>query len=285
MTVDVYSTSLHVVEWLDRVESMNSNVSEAGGVIGQAFERKSRDVIYLPKPVDVDVAHGMSITPLFFLFGVVVGGFVFMTGRMENESEDDALMGPYAVENNGLVGSSSAVLWNSMFVGVIWVSHLIFVLIAVTPASTERVVLCWAVLAVPLGVICQPRSGTMGWRRYGYGAGYDGDEEQQRPAIPACGVPPGLGGLVTFCIGAWVICAWIQYDPDGYRVQLVSMVVGVDLLVVALGHLWDSPPVIYTVVNARVFYLCCVVTAMVILYSVKVGGNGFVTEYEGGVSS
>lgn len=47
-----------------------------------------KQVIYLPKPVDVDVAHGTSITPLFFLFGVFVAGFVFMTGRMESESEE-----------------------------------------------------------------------------------------------------------------------------------------------------------------------------------------------------
>lgn len=94
-------------------------------------------------------------------------------------------MAPYAVENNGVVSSSAVVLWNSMFVGVLWVAHLIFVLLAVTPASTERVAVCWAVLAVPLGVMCQPRSGTAGWRRYGYGA-YDSDEVSTAPAICMC---------------------------------------------------------------------------------------------------
>lgn len=77
----------------------------------------------------------------------------------------EALLGPYAVENNSVVGSSSVVLWNSMFVGVVWITHLIVVLIAVTPASTERVVVSWAVLAIPLGVMCQPRSGTSRGRR------------------------------------------------------------------------------------------------------------------------
>lgn len=87
-----------------------------------------------------------------------------------------------------------------------------------------------------------------------------------------------------FCVGAWVTCSWIQYDPDSYRVQLVCMVVGVDLLVVALGHMWDSPPAVCTVVNARVFYACCAVTGVVVLHHVKGEGGGFVTEYVGGVS-
>lgn len=130
------------------------------------------------------------------------------------------------------------------------------------------------------GVRCTLKS--VGARRYEFGA-YDGDDGQDRPVIPACGVPPGLGSLVMFCVGAWVICAWIQYDPDSDRVQLVSMAVGVDLLVVALGHLWDSPPVISTVVNSRVFYACCAVTGMTVLYSVKGSGKGWVTEYEGTV--
>lgn len=67
--------------------AMLGTVSSRLGGAGPFQQRKYRDAIYLPKPVDVDVAHGMSVNPLFFAFGVLVAGFVFMTARMENESE------------------------------------------------------------------------------------------------------------------------------------------------------------------------------------------------------
>lgn len=77
-TVDMYSTSLRVILWQEEEEGgKNATGWQAGR------ERGLHRVIYLPKPVDVDVAHGINIAPLFIFSGFLVGAFAFMTARME----------------------------------------------------------------------------------------------------------------------------------------------------------------------------------------------------------
>lgn len=186
-----------------------------------------------------------------------------------------------------MVGSSSVVLWNSLFVGMVASAHAVFVVIIVTPTSVERAVLSWLVLVVPLAAMSQPRCATGGLGGGGGGLGYrtvyDGGET--RPAIPACGIPTGMGSVVLYCVGVCVIVSSMEYDPGSCRVQLLAVVVVADLLVVGLGHLWDNPPAVRTVVNARLFYACCVAAGNICLYWLMGAADQFPTEYRGGVAS
>ena len=91
-------------------------------------------------------------------------------------------------------------------------------------------------------------------------------------------MPVGVGGLAILSVGAFVTMKSIQYDPTGFRVQTLVIVTALDLFVVALGHLWDSPPSINTVMNSRLMYACCMAWGMVILHILSSRG-GFPTEY------
>lgn len=260
--VDTVSFTLAVVEWRDE---RFWNASKHSALVRDSRDGW-RDVVDAARPLETDIAHGVSLAWPVIVTVLLVCLFLFMTGRMESESEDGAMRSAYSVENAAISKSSTVVLWTSLFVAGVGAAHVFFVALVVTPAAWERVALVWAALFLPLAVMCQPRPSLLYHSSSPYGAlGEQEDGGLQHP-IPACGVHPPVGATAVFFAGVWGAAASIQYDPDSYRVQLLCVVAAIDLFVLGLGHLWDSPPSVRTVVNARVTYCLLALSVVAAAY-------------------
>lgn len=276
--VDLYSTSINVLQWRDE-RLWNASVHSA---MIRDSKKGWRDVVYEEKPVDVDIAHGVSLVWPVILSTLCILSFVFTTARMESESEDGAMNGPYSLENGMVTKSSSVVFWTSLFVGSVAVLHVLFASLIVTPACWERVALVWVLLFLPLAVMSQPRQCAMYQSRSPYSSSMSGLEDGQDDLypIPPCGIHLPVGSVIVFFLGVWCAATSIKYDPDSYRAQLLGIVAGIDLFVLGLGHLWDSPPSIRTVVNSRLVYCVLMLVVVCAVYPQPTKNLGFAVEYK-----
>lgn len=62
------------------------------------------------------------------------------------------------------------------------------------------------------------------------------------------------------------VCSNISFDPQGYKAQLISGLVFIDLFTLIIGHTWDPTPQLRTIVNCRMIYLVCVITTNISMY-------------------
>lgn len=228
VAVDVFKTSVHVV-------------SDALG---------NSSYIYRPKPVDIDMLHNVNVTPLFLLLSAMVAAFVLLTRRMVATSESDGLSAPFSVDNSDVALSPGVVMWNMLFIFIIAAVHVGLVLIINTPCSVDYMVLSSVLTVVPLAAVSlpQPLHGT----RHVYNAG------DTIPPPLFCGFPPHVAYVSVFAIATWYNAGVIAYDPTGLKLQAAAATLFLDLFALCLGHLWDSPPSVTTIVNTRLFYCCCV---------------------------
>ena len=277
ITVDIYSASLHILQ-IHNNPTLNSSLVH--GVITRHRKSAWRDVVYGPKPVDIDFWHNLSLLWPVFLSTFAIICFLCMTIRMQIESQDGALDGAFMHENGSISASPSAVLWTSLFVASLGCVHAFFIPVIICPAIAERIVLCWFLMFLPLAVMCQPSSNPDKAAGYAYthGSRYD-DDYGPRKAIPACGIRTSWGSVIALILAVYIIALWIEYDPDSYRMELLLVVSGVDLFILGLGHLWDRPPSIGTILNARIAYCVCILIIIAIVFPHTMYPGGFSVEF------
>lgn len=226
--VDIFKTSVHVVS----------------DTLGNS------SYVYRAKPVDIDMLHNVNATALLLLLSGVVAAFALLTRRIMEQLDGDKLNSPFAVENTEVSRCPSVGMWNLLFIGIIAAAHVVLVLVVNTPCSVEFIALACITSILPLAVISlpQPLSGS----RHVYNTG------DTVPPPLFCGFPPHVAYVTAFAVAAFYSAVAIPYDPTGLKLQAAAAITLLDLFALCLGHLWDSPPSVNTIVNSRLFYCCCV---------------------------
>ena len=157
VTVDAYSTNLQTGRNLTGLPSRFHDE----GIIENEEMNNAHEFIVRDKPIVVDMSHGVSVTSVLYLGVLVCFGFVFMTARMEQKSDPEAFTETFSTDNPGVVGSSSAILWDALFVMLIGVVHFAFLCMSCTPCSWIWLILAWILYTLPLAAIVQPKRATM----------------------------------------------------------------------------------------------------------------------------
>ena len=236
VAIDFFKTSVHVV-------------SDSSG---------NSSYIYRPKPVDIDMLHNVNITPFLLLLSAMIAGFAMLTKRMIETSEGDSLCSAFSAENYEVSRSPGVVMWNLLFISIITLVHVVLVLAVNTPCSADFIVLSCVLTILPLAAISLPQP-LPGSRHV-----YNTDDTVQPPMF--CGFPPHVAYVSVFTIAAWYSAGAIPYDPTGLKLQVAVASLLLDLFALCLGHLWDAPPSLATIINSRLFYCCCVSAANITLF-------------------
>lgn len=237
VTVDVYTTNLNLAR-----DTASNHTSLS---------------LIRAKPVTVDLAHGINITPLFLGSSLLIAAFSFLTSHMCDTSPEDSLLSPYCVGNPLIEGNSAFSLWNFIFALTIAAWHATLFTATLSPCSVQGVALLSLLCIVPMVAVCAPRipHGHPVYSNMQEGGVFDHDAAPHAPQHPY-GVPPGLASIATALLASLWYMGSLQYDPTTYRVQALGLVIALDLLLLGLGHLWDNPPSVATVVNARLCFAC-----------------------------
>jgi hypothetical protein len=208
-------------------------------------------------PVAVQMVYNTNLGECILLCALCIGTFAVITRAMlvgyHENGNSEALDGAFSSDNSEIAESPSMLLWNFSFACLIALSHFIYFATTITPCSSEYLVLCSLLTTVPLVLICMPRP-----------CKPTSDYGNAKPVL-LCGIPNHLLHLVAYLSGALWITVAIRYDPTGCRFQFLVLVIAVDLLVLGVGHLWDHPPAIRTVVNCRILYVGFISTSLLVL--------------------
>lgn len=107
--------------------------------------------------------------------------------------------------------------------------------------------------SIPLLSSCKPRLSSYAISRMRHGG-------------PAGAMSSGQTTLILFIIAFAITASRITYDPQSYRIQLLGIVAFVDCFFLMLGHSWDSNPVMETIYNCRLFYVCIIASINIVIY-------------------
>lgn len=234
--VDVFRLALHVV-W-------DKSTVNATGPATDSHVSLFRD-----RPVVVDVSHGVNVTSGFLLCSLAVTCFGIFTWHLCEMSQEDAMAGPFAADNPEVVGNGGVVLWNLVFLALTCALHVLLLTVALSPCSVEYIALVSVLQCTPLAFVCLPTQTC----RHSYTQGL-GPEDRTHP-LPPLGVSVSLLSVICIAMTSLYAALSIQYDPTGFRAQLIGVLATMDLVVLSLGHLWDKPPSVSTIVNARLVYV------------------------------
>lgn len=240
VTVDSYTTSLHLVS-----DTHTNGTS-----------------IFREHPVDVDMKFDMNISQAFILSSVTITMFVVMTSNMVDTTNDESMLQEFVSENEDISRSPGIAMWNVLFFAEVALSHYITVCLVCTPCSWELGVLIFLMIVVPILLIIMPQSKTY---RDSYTMHFSQGNDEPRPPL-FCGIPKHVLYLVAMVGGLYMMINNIPFDPTTYKFQLAFSVAVVDTMVLAVGHMWDMPPTVSTVVNTRTIYTIWVIIVNIFVY-------------------
>lgn len=241
ITVDTYTTSLHLV----------------------SDTRTNGTSIFRDHPVDVDMHFAMSISQAFLLSSVTVAMFVVMTSNMVETTNEDAMLQEFVSENDDISRSAGVAMWNILFFAEVALSHYITICIVCTPCSRELASLIFSMIVIPILLIIMPQSKTY---RNSYSIQFSHENDMPRPPL-FCGIPKHVIYLVAMVAGLCMMLNNIPFDPTTYKFQLAFSVAIMDTMILALGHMWDMPPTVSTVVNTRTIYTVWIIIVHILVYS------------------
>lgn len=243
MTIDIYRTSLNLIF---NVHTNQTNVDSLS-------------------PVNIVFRHSMSLTEIILMLTIATTAYLMLTRTMLKSYSDNGNTGilddPFSTENSDIAASPAILLWNTLFAFILCGIHFIYLAVAITPCTPEYIVLCNLVISIPLVLIAMPRKPNNTF-------------ESAPPLL--CGIPGHLIYLAVFMSSAIYIMSAITYDPNTFKVQLLLLMIANDILIFALGHLWDFPPSITTVLNCRIGYIAIyTISLLSLLYLQSI----FTTQY------
>jgi hypothetical protein len=199
----------------------------------------SNDPILVHMTIDTNLAPTIIIASITITVYLLVS--VGMLRGYEENGSSDFFISYFASNNEEIATSPAVLLWNSLFALVLASTHFVYLAMTITPCSIEYLAIATLVTTGPLFYIIMPRS-----------AKQDGDHTK---VVVLCGIPNHLCYLAIYSFSSLYILTNIPYDPTGNRFQILILVAALDILVLAVGHLWDYPPVVQTVFNCRTIYV------------------------------
>jgi hypothetical protein len=130
-------------------------------------------------------------------------------------------------------------LWDLTFWLCCCTTHVLFILIVMSPADTYAVALASLLVIYFLGRMCQPREGNL---------------NMTQENVNFVGLCSGL--LITF------------YNlPDAHNGRLAAIFVLCILdYMLGVGHTWDATPTMDVITNCRLFYVCSASLSLSALY-------------------
>lgn len=204
------------------------------------------------KLADVDVWHGAGIATIFIAVSVGTAFFGVLTMQVAEHREgaslsDEAMhisgYADFSSQNEELMGNPSFAVWNFAFFVTVLVFHMMIVAVVCTPTTAEFALFASFAAFIPLVLSCRPRS-PQGTRSFA--------------GPQTC--------LLVHVLVVGAIISRIPYDPWSYRVQLLCIVLFINCFFLLLGHSWDPGPVMETVFNCRLVYVCIISALNLLVY-------------------
>jgi hypothetical protein len=220
------------------------------------FDNSSNQtVIDYTHPVHTDIVHDSNLGETIMIASVATTAYLLITRAMiqayDKNGSRESLNDPFSLTNPEIASSPAMLLWNSSFALVLVATHFILLAVTITPCSVEYIALSTLLTAGPLVYICMPRAAPE-------------DHRNTKPVL-LCGIPNHLGWMVLYIVYSLYAASSIRYDPTGYRYQVLLLACTLDVFLLGIGHLWDFPPAINTVMNCRTLYIAVTGIAIIVL--------------------